>query len=84
MKKNVLDYEPHIALFVEDGNPLKYYEAIINFAKTNLIKNGFIYFEINENAAGEIKKLLTENNYSDIEIKKDLNGKNRMIKAMKK
>ena len=49
MKQNVLNFEPNLALFVEDENPLKYYESVMNFSSNNLNLKGSIYFEINEN-----------------------------------
>ncbi len=83
MQKNVLENEPHLALFVKDDDALIFYRAIINFAKNRLKPKGFIYFEINEALAGELKDLLKLNNFTDIEIIKDLFGKNRIIKATK-
>ena len=81
MDSNVLDFEPHNALFVEDENPLIFYNQIIKIAKKSLNKNGFIYFEIHELKANEIIDLLNDNNFSNIELKKDLQNKDRMIKA---
>ncbi len=83
MRKNVLENEPHLALFVKDDDALIFYRAIINFAKNRLKPKGFIYFEINEALAGELKDLLKLNNFTDIELIKDLFGKNRIIKATK-
>jgi len=82
MKPNVLDYEPPIALFVPDENPLLFYEHIINFAKKQLNPNGALFFEINHLYGKEIVKLLKINNFKNIELKKDLSGKNRMIRAI--
>lgn len=84
MKKNVLDFEPHIALFVDDDNSLVFYKSIIKKSKQLLNENGRIYFEINEQKAVEIKSLLEKNNFDNILIKKDIQGKDRMIKATKK
>ena len=81
MDSNVLDFEPHNALFVEDENPLIFYNKIIKIAKKSLNKNGFIFFEIHELKANDIIDLLTDNNFSNIELKKDLQNKDRMIKA---
>lgn len=83
MHANVLDYEPHQALFVEDENPLIFYEAIVEFAKTNLKNNGRIYLEINEKLAKETSLLLEKNGFLKIEIINDINSKNRMISALK-
>lgn len=83
MQKNVLDHEPDIALFTPVENPLLFYDAIVNFAKKHLYKNGFIYFEINEIFGEQIKNLLAGNGFYDIILKKDLSGKDRMIRATK-
>ncbi|MBL0049565.1 MAG: peptide chain release factor N(5)-glutamine methyltransferase [Bacteroidetes bacterium] len=82
MHKNVLEYEPHLALFVPDENPLLFYEAIATFAKKTLRLNGQIYFEINEALGGDVIKLLANKGFKQIELRKDLNGKDRMIKAI--
>ena len=81
MLPNVLDHEPHKALFVTDEDPLMYYRTILMVAQKHLHKNGRIYLEINENLAGETIRLLEQNGYKRIELKKDLNNKDRMIKA---
>lgn len=81
MKPNVLDNEPHLALFVEDDNPLQFYQAIIEFSKYNLKRGGLLYFEINEHFGEEICNLLKDNSFKDIELKKDIYGKDRMTKA---
>ncbi|MDR1543055.1 MAG: peptide chain release factor N(5)-glutamine methyltransferase [Prevotellaceae bacterium] len=83
MKPNVLDFEPSIALFVPDNNALLFYEHIINFAKKQLNPLGLLFFEINPFFAKEISNLLKINKFQNIEIKKDLSGKERMIKAKK-
>ena len=82
MQKNVLDYEPELALFINDDEALKYYERIVEFSKMNLKDEGVLFFEINEQKATEIKRLLEKNLFSDILIKKDMQGKNRMVKAV--
>ena len=81
MKKNVLLFEPHKALFVKDNDPLFFYSKIIDFAKSNLNDNGSIFFEINENQNQGVSKLLIKAGFYDIELKKDFRSKNRMIKA---
>jgi len=81
MKPNVLDYEPSMALFVPDETPLLFYEHIINFAKKQLNPNGALFFEINHLYAKEIVKLLKTSKFKNIEIKKDISGKDRIIKA---
>jgi release factor glutamine methyltransferase len=80
---NVLDFEPHTALFVPDSDPLKYYLATLNLAEFILLKGGKIYFEINEAMGEEMNQLLNSKNYSDIEIVNDLNGKKRIIKGIR-
>lgn len=82
MKPNVLDNEPHLALFVEDKNPLVFYKAITEFAIQNLNKNGQLFFEINEYLGRDMIKLLNDNNFTAIELKKDIFKKDRMIKAI--
>ncbi len=82
MQQNVLDYEPHTALFVEDNNPLAFYSAIANFANTHLNKTGNIYCEIHESLGKNVSEIFLQNKFK-IEIKKDMQGKERMIKAMK-
>lgn len=83
MHANVLDYEPGLALFVNDDNPLIYYKAILNCAQTRLAKGGLLFMEINEIYGKETASLLTRDNYSEIEIVKDLNGKDRFVKGIK-
>jgi release factor glutamine methyltransferase len=82
MHSNVVAYEPYLALFVPDENPLIFYNAISDFALSHLKENGNLYFEIHENFANEIVNLLQEKKFQSIEIKKDLQQKNRMVKAV--
>lgn len=79
MLPNVLDYEPSLALFVPDQDPLCFYRAIAAFAWDHLAENGRLYFEINEALFNEISLLLKNLNFSGIKIRKDINGKCRMI-----
>lgn len=83
MKKNVLDNEPTQALFVKDNDPLLFYRKILDFAEEQLLLNGKIYFEINEKKAIEIATLLERYQYSDIEIRKDIFERPRMMRATK-
>ena len=83
MQENVLANEPHLALFVENNDALVFYKAIISFAKNHLKKNGSLYFEINEAYGKELVALFKENNYTEIELKQDINGRDRMIKGKK-
>lgn len=82
MDKNVLDYEPHNALFVSDNDPLIYYKEIAKIATNNLNKNGLLFFEINEKYSKQIIELLSNLNFVDIELKKDINGRDRIIKSV--
>jgi release factor glutamine methyltransferase len=79
MQDNVLKHEPHLALFVEDENPLIFYRAISQFATKNLKPNGELYFEINEYFEKEMIALLEEFGFKNIQLKQDLFGKDRMI-----
>lgn len=81
MDKNVLEYEPHLALFVENEQPLLFYTAIAEFAKKHLTNRGKLYFEIHESLGNEVKNMLETKGFSNIEIVKDMNGKNRMVKC---
>lgn len=80
MKKNVLDYEPATALFVDDSDPLLFYKAIANFAKLYLRNKGCVYCEINQYLAKETAQIFTDAGFKII-IKTDLNGNDRMLKA---
>jgi release factor glutamine methyltransferase len=82
MEKNVLDFEPHVALFVPDSNPLVFYARIADFAAQNLNPNGAVYVEINPLFAEETQALFTQKGMQT-EIRKDMQGKKRMIKAQK-
>ena len=82
MNENVLNWEPDIALFVEKENPLLFYKEIVKKASNVLRKNGLLYFEINEKFGKKIINLLEEIGFVNIELKKDINGKDRMVKAM--
>jgi release factor glutamine methyltransferase len=83
MMKNVLDYEPENALFVPDKNPLLFYSTIIEFSDEYLNDKGKIYFEINESFGNEIVETLLLSNFTEIELHKDINGKDRMVRAIK-
>ncbi|WP_372755264.1 peptide chain release factor N(5)-glutamine methyltransferase [Mariniflexile sp.] len=83
MKPNVLDNEPHLALFVDDNNPLIFYKAIAQFAVNKLIEKGMLFFEINEYLGEDMIQLLEANQFKDIELKKDFFKKDRMIKGVK-
>ncbi len=82
MQPNVLNYEPSTALFVTDENPLLFYEAIMHFARYNGIACK-LYFEINENFGNDLFSLGQKNNFSEICIMKDINGKDRFLSMQK-
>ena len=79
MEKNVLDHEPELALFVPDENPLIFYERIADFSRIHLKNKGRLYFEINEAFGTECCAMLQEKGFSEIVLKKDIHGKDRMI-----
>lgn len=81
IQANVLQNEPHLALFVEDENPLIFYDAIANFALKHLREEGLLYFEINQYLGKETVDLLKSKGFHKIELKKDIFGNDRMIKA---
>lgn len=83
MEANVLEHEPHQALFVPDDDPLLFYRAIAKLGQQTLIHDGWLYFEINPLFAGQLAQLLSSMSYRDIEIKTDQFGKQRMIRARK-
>ncbi len=83
MAPNVLNYEPHLALFVEDENPLLFYKHIAQFGTHNLKSKGRLYLEINESLSDSVMQLLTDFEYVSLELKQDIMGKDRMIKAIK-
>ena len=80
---NVLDNEPHLALFVTNESPLLFYKKIAELSYACLSKNGLLFFEINESFGIEIIELLKCIGFVDIELKKDINEKDRMLKAIK-
>ena len=81
IKKNVLDYEPHLALFVEDTDALLFYRKIAQLALKNLSPNGLLFFEINQYLGKETVELLENLGFKNIELKKDIYGNDRMIKC---
>jgi release factor glutamine methyltransferase len=80
MRDNVLKYEPHLALFVPENDPLLFYRAIAEFVK-RASHNVTLYFEINETKADLLAALFKEMGFKDILVKKDINGKDRMLKC---
>ena len=84
MQANVLNHEPELALFVSDEDPLVFYKSIVNFGLSHLNSNGQLFFEINESYGSKMFELLNEKGFSHISLKKDINGKDRMIKGILK
>ena len=81
MQTNVLAHEPHLALFVPNEDPLKFYIALALFAQEHLKKGGKIFWEINEAYGQDCIQLLKKNGFQHIRLKQDINGKDRMISA---
>ena len=81
MQLNVIDHEPDIALFVEDDDPLLFYRRISELSRQYLKHNGTLYLEINEYLGVEMEKMLNEAGFKHVDLKKDMFGKNRMIKC---
>lgn len=81
MDANVLEYEPHSALFVPDENPLLFYDRIADISKTLFDKEGILYFEINQKKGQETVSLLEKKGFSNIALIKDLMGNDRIVKA---
>ena len=79
MRDNVLNWEPHNALFVSDNNPLIFYRSILEFAKLHLKENGEIWFEINEFLGKEMRELCNEMGFSQVEVFNDFRGKERIL-----
>lgn len=82
MQKNVLDFEPHLALFVEDSEPLIFFQAIANFAFNNLTDNGLVAVEINEALGEETANVFRRKGFSKVEIIKDIHQKDRFVSAV--
>jgi release factor glutamine methyltransferase len=81
MRENVVLFEPPIALFVDDNNPLIFYDTIANFARQKLNYRGSIFLEINEAFANDIEQLFNKKGFTRIEMKKDMQGKDRMVRV---
>jgi len=81
MHANVTDFEPHTALFVPEDNPLLFYKAIADFAVEKLKPNGLLFLEINESLGNETVEMLKVKGFKNIELRKDMSGRDRMIKA---
>ena len=82
IKKNVLDNEPHLALFVDDNDALIFYRKIAELAQKNLSPNGQLFFEINQYLGKEMIELLEKMDFKNIELRKDIYGSDRMIRGL--
>lgn len=82
MKRNVLEYEPHLALFVSDDDPLVFYKVIASKSKNVLRKDGTILFEINERFGKEVAGIVSREGYHDVTVIRDINGKDRIVKGV--
>lgn len=83
MEQNVLAHEPHLALFVPNDDPLLFYERIADLAAAKLSPGGKLYFEINRSKGAEIAKMLSQIGFENIELRKDISGNERMVRAQK-
>ncbi|HEU4901540.1 MAG TPA: HemK/PrmC family methyltransferase, partial [Flavisolibacter sp.] len=81
MRPNVLNHEPHTALFVPNDDALLFYKAIAQFAKKRLYATGVVYVEIHEDLAKDVVTLFNNEGFQHVEVKKDMQGKERMVKA---
>lgn len=82
MHANVVEFEPHLALFVPDNNALLFYESITDYCIKNTHSSTIVYFEINENLGNEMKEMLKNKGFEKITVKKDMSGKERMVRAV--
>ena len=83
MERHVLEHEPHLALFVPDDDPLRFYRAIGHYAQEALKPGGLLYFELNPLYAHETEALLRDLGFAETEIRQDMFGKQRFLKAKK-
>ena len=81
MRPNVLQFEPHTALFVDDDDPLVFYKALLRFCTNRLYQNGRIYMEIHKNLGNPIKDLFEKESY-EVVVRKDMQGKDRLVRAI--
>jgi release factor glutamine methyltransferase len=81
IQPNVMDYEPHQALFVPDEDALVFYRALADFAMNRLHAGGNIYMEIHETLGNDVSELFKEQGYTNVELRKDMQGKDRMVKV---
>lgn len=81
MDKNVVDFEPHTALFVPDNNPLLFYKKIAKFGRDHLNYNGKVFVETHEDYAKKVAAVFSSSSYQQVIIKKDMFGKERIVVA---
>ncbi|MDN3689639.1 peptide chain release factor N(5)-glutamine methyltransferase [Cyclobacterium jeungdonense] len=79
MRPNVLEHEPHLALFVPDTDPLLYYKSLVRHAGSHLVKGGFLYVEVNEKFGPEVASLMEANDLKEVRVYRDLQGKDRIV-----
>lgn len=84
MRQHVISYEPHLALFVTDNDPFLFYKEIAAFAKTHLMEKGQIFVEVHEDMGNAVSEVFRISGFEDLELRQDMQGKNRMLKAMRK
>ncbi len=82
MHQNVTDFEPDLALFVPNEDPLLFYRALAEYASKNLNENGFLFFELHENFGSETKTMVEQLGFTSVEVRQDMQGKDRMLKAI--
>jgi release factor glutamine methyltransferase len=82
MHRNVVEHEPHTALFVPDNDPLLFYDAIARFSADHLVRGGYLFFEINESYGKETVAMLADTGFENIVLRQDMSGKDRMIRAL--
>ena len=83
MAEHVVDFEPHMALFVADSDPLCFYTALAKGAMNHLVPGGWLFVEIHEDLADQVVNIFEEYGLTQVEVKKDLQGKDRMVRGMK-
>lgn len=81
MDKNVIDFEPHLALFVEENNPLVFYQKIAEFSHSHLAAGGILYFETHKDLAQEVGELLKKYGFTQVQIREDISGNERMVRG---
>jgi release factor glutamine methyltransferase len=83
LSKHVIEHEPLMALFVDDNDPIIFYKAIIQFAEKKLLSGGLLFFELHESYGNEVMEFIQLFGFEEVEIRQDLQGKSRMMKAQK-